>query len=86
MRYRSCSQGCCKLSFNAGVVPPSIGRYPTNIQPEVDDIPEGFGGGPLAPKRIDHVLQVGGLGPGQHLCGLLPPEEVMPGLQRCLQL
>lgn len=66
-----------------GVLPPSLCRYPTNIQPEVKGLPAGFGGGPLAPKRIDHVLQLGGGYTGMvHHCGVLLPDQVLTGLQR----
>jgi len=60
-----------------------LSHYPTNIQPEgLPDIPDGFGGGPLAPKRIDHILQLGGSVERGHFCGILAPDEVLPGLQR----
>jgi len=50
-------------------------RYPTNIQPIGDNLPYGFGGGPLAPKRIDHCLVLGNSG---HQ--LLAPEQLLSGL------
>ena len=53
----------------------TAGRYPTNIQPMGDNLPYGFGGGPLAPKRIDHCLVLGNSG---HQ--LLAPEQLLSGL------
>ena len=60
------------------------GNYPTNIQPEGAGIPPGFGGGPLAPKRIDHVLQIGGL--GGTCCRFLSANDVLPGLQKVVDV
>lgn len=57
----------------------AVSRYPTNIQPYGDNLPYGFGGGPLAPKRIDHVVTVG--------CGhqLLTADDLLPGLGEQVQ-
>ena len=56
-------------------------RYPTNVQP-ITDVPDGFGGGPLAPKRIDHILVLG----RADACRLLEPDSLLPGLQRVVDV
>jgi len=56
------------------------------VQPEGEGIPEGFGGGPLALKRIDHVLQLAGSPEAGHICATLPAEEVLQGLQHVVDI
>lgn len=51
--------------------------YATNMSPAL--VPPGFGGGPWAPKRIDHVI-ASGLGKSDHL-RLLPAAQLLPGLE-----
>ena len=53
-----------------------VNEYVTNISP--DNVPDGFGGGPLAAKRIDHVLEANPTAG----CVLLAAEELLEGLAR----
>lgn len=56
--------------------------YVTNMSPEL--VPPGFGGGPLAPKRIDHIVAS-----GRHHCkdlSLIPAAQLLPGIENEVQV
>jgi len=64
--------------------PAQSARYNTNINPgdpgTTADMPLGFGGGPYAPKRIDHVISL------YTTTELMEPEELLPGLGTVVQV
>jgi len=79
----------------AAEVLPAAGdaRYATNVNPrfsndrmDQDGIPSGFGGGPFAPKRIDHIFHLNGDCNMNATCTLLLPEEVLPGLDHMVEI
>ena len=51
-------------------------RYETNMSPQV--VPDGFGGGPLAPKRIDHIFYASNGSPTLPEPWLIPASCILP--------
>jgi len=57
------------------------GGYVTNMSPQL--VPDGFGGGPLAPKRIDHIISASAArsGGARERLDLLDASILLPGLE-----